>query len=115
MSWQQIYIDGKLHHFEAEGNVIFADTPELPMRRCSRHLISHMTLQQLTYGYVVRTGGHLYSTYPLDPDTLTPLYPHASTQPQRLTLRAYKARLTNHLARLKELASRAARRFWEWC
>lgn len=112
MSWQQIYIDGVLHHFEAEGNVIFTDTPELPLRRCSRHLISHMTLQQLNYGYVVRTGGHLYSTYPIDPETLTPLYPvHASTQPQRKPVRAHKALPNKYWAKVKELASR----FWAWC
>lgn len=72
-TWLPMYIDGELHHVTQgpltveqglQGGRFFADSPELPYRRCSQYWFSAPAVAHLRAGGTVGTVGHTYSFTP---------------------------------------------------
>lgn len=68
-----IYINGNKHRCDCEGNGFFADTPELPGRRCSWHVVGPSAMIAIRDGLTVRTIGNVYSRNA--PQTVNPPTP----------------------------------------
>lgn len=67
-NWRPIYINGikrmatiGLWWENSFDGVFYADTDELPMRRCSCHRLSRGSTTQMEQGVTIRTSGNTYS------------------------------------------------------